>query len=69
MYVVMWARGSWCPHELIYCEGENVVNYIIAYICLFQDKRTLEQSKKPYVSLVAMNWNELTLNFVREFLN
>ena len=34
------ARDLWCLRKLIHCEGENVVNYIISYKCVFLDYLT-----------------------------
>lgn len=64
MHVCLLARNSWCLHNFIHCEGENVVNYIVACKSMFGIRKlALDHELVKQVS----NWNESTLNLVGVF--
>ena len=57
-----------CLCKLIHCEGIYTMNYIMTYRFLFFRMYDFgKNSQIPQISLVALKWNELTLNLVRDF--
>lgn len=58
-------RALWCLRKLIVCEGENVVNYVMACQCLILGDLTLGNSiKDPCISLIEFIWDEAALNLI-----
>lgn len=61
------ARALWCLRKFFDCEGENVVNYVMACKCLILEDLTLENSIiDPHISPMEFIWNEVALNLIMD---